>query len=213
MKVVNTFHQPSSVVSSSKCNLSPNCELGHLVVARTNRIEVSSIHAEGLRHECSLDIWGRVISVRAVAGYVSRGCLCCRMLSTHEAQDVELCNLLVLADHPDPRLLLLEYDDEGEQPSLKCVWEDELRDRNGRHAELFTDIVVSPSRDVAITSCYVGKLKVVHFQAGKVDSHFEVMYVLSSVLNEECTYVLLDYRSSPSLGSPFYTRIRQMNSR
>lgn len=71
MKVVNTFHQPSSVTGSLKCLLSSGSELGHLVVARTSRIEVSSIQQEGLKHECSLEIWGRVIAMRAVAARVS----------------------------------------------------------------------------------------------------------------------------------------------
>ena len=69
MKVVNTFHQPSSVVASVKCNLSAS-ELGHLAVAKTTKVEVSSIHSDGLRYECSVDIWGRIVSMRAVAAQV-----------------------------------------------------------------------------------------------------------------------------------------------
>ena len=71
MKVVNTFHQPSSVAGSLKCLLSPGSGLGHLVVAKSSRIEVSSIQQEGLKHECTLEIWGRVVSMRAVAARVS----------------------------------------------------------------------------------------------------------------------------------------------
>ena len=70
MKVVSTLHQPSAVLNSLKCNLSTKSELGHLVVAKPNRIEVSSLQAEGLRTECSLDIWGRVLSVRSVPAEV-----------------------------------------------------------------------------------------------------------------------------------------------
>ena len=70
MKVINTFHQPSTVVASLKCTLSSNPELSHLVVAKVSRIEVSSIQPEGLKHECSLDIWGRIICMRAVAAKV-----------------------------------------------------------------------------------------------------------------------------------------------
>lgn len=72
MKIISTFHQPSSVVASLKCSLAADpIELGHLVVAKTSRVEVSSIQPEGLRHECSLEIWGRVVAMRAVASHVS----------------------------------------------------------------------------------------------------------------------------------------------
>lgn len=70
MKVVTTFHQPSSVTSSLKCCLSAQNELGHLVVAKSNRIEVSAITAEGLGDECSLEMWGRVLSMKAVPAKV-----------------------------------------------------------------------------------------------------------------------------------------------
>lgn len=70
MKIVNTFHQPSTVIASLKCALSSDSQLAHLVVAKVSRIEVSSIQPEGLKHECSLEIWGRVISMRAVAAEV-----------------------------------------------------------------------------------------------------------------------------------------------
>ena len=75
--------------------------------------------------------------------------------------------------------MLLEYINDTEQPSLKCAWHSSLYDRIARHAELFTDIVVSPSKDVAVISCYVGKLKVVRFVGGQVDSDFDVLYVYS----------------------------------
>lgn len=70
MKVVTTLHQPSAVLSSLTCNLSSNSELGHLVAAKSNRIEVSSLRSEGLEPECSLEIWGRVLCVRAVPSEV-----------------------------------------------------------------------------------------------------------------------------------------------
>lgn len=70
MKVVTTLHRSSAVLHSLKCNLSAQAELGHLVIAKINRIEVSSIQAEGLKPECSLEIWGRVVSIRAVPSEV-----------------------------------------------------------------------------------------------------------------------------------------------
>ncbi|KAJ3557088.1 hypothetical protein NM688_g1656 [Phlebia brevispora] len=158
MKVVNTFHQPSSVTASVKCTLSADSPFGHLVVAKVSRIEVSSIRAEGLKHECSLDIWGRIVSMRAVA-----------------SEDPDLSNILVLTDHPDPRVILLEYIVKEGQATLECTWSSSLYDRATRHAEFFTDIVVSPSKDVAVVSCYIGKLKVLQFADGEVKSDFEVL--------------------------------------
>lgn len=63
MKVVSTFHAPSSVAASVKCSLTPDAE--HLVVAKTNRLEVFSLQPEGLKLECTHEFWGRVISVKA----------------------------------------------------------------------------------------------------------------------------------------------------
>lgn len=100
-----------------------------------------------------------------------------RLLDSHPPQEPALSNILVLTDHPDPRLLLLEYAVENGQASLSCTWHSSLFDRIARHAEFFTDIVVSPSRDLAVVSCYVGKLKVVRFVDGDVESEFEVMCV------------------------------------
>lgn len=79
MKVVTTLHPPSAVLSSVKCSLSAKSELGHLVVAKPNRIEVSSLQAEGLKAECSLEIWGRIMSIRAVPAEVRRIFRCGRI--------------------------------------------------------------------------------------------------------------------------------------
>lgn len=65
MKIVSTFHQPSSVLSSVKCQLSSR-DLEHLVIAKIHRIDVYSLQPHGLQHECGLEIWGKVVSVKAV---------------------------------------------------------------------------------------------------------------------------------------------------
>jgi DNA damage-binding protein 1 len=65
MKIVTTFHQPSSVLSSLKCRLASR-DLEHLVVAKLNRVDVFSLQPEGLKHECGLDIWGKILTVKAV---------------------------------------------------------------------------------------------------------------------------------------------------
>lgn len=158
MKVVTTLHPPSAVISSVRCKLASNNELGHLVVAKTNRLEVSSIHPEGLRQECGLEIWGRVLSVCVVPA---------------AAEGVS--NLLVLTDHSYPKLILLALEVGGETSELKEQWTTDLHDRNARHAEYLNDIVVHPAGRAAIVSCYAGKLTVVVFKKGKVDKHFEVI--------------------------------------
>ncbi|KAI0337556.1 hypothetical protein BDW22DRAFT_1363933 [Trametopsis cervina] len=158
MKVVSTFHQPSSVTSSLKCSLTSDSELGHLVVAKANRIEVSSITPEGLDPACSLEIWGRVLSIKAIPG-----------------EDPTVSNLLVLLDHPHPKLLLLEYTSGPVSPALSTTWSADLYDRHSRAAEFFTNIVTTTFGEVAVTSCYIGKLKVLYFDKGKVRKDFDVI--------------------------------------
>ena len=65
MKIVTTFHQPSSVISSLKCQLSSR-GLEHLVVAKLHRIDVYALQPDGLEHRCGLEIWGKVLSIRSV---------------------------------------------------------------------------------------------------------------------------------------------------
>lgn len=65
MKIVTTFHQPSAVLSSVKCQLARG-DLEHLVVARLNRIDVYSLQPHGLQRECGVEIWGKVRSVKAI---------------------------------------------------------------------------------------------------------------------------------------------------
>ena len=85
--------------------------------------------------------------------------------------------MLVLTDHPDPKLILLEYHTDKGTPELTETWSSSLYDRHARHAEYLNDIIVHPAGRAAIVSCYAGKLKVVTFKNGKVDSDFDVMSV------------------------------------
>lgn len=61
---------------------------------------------------------------------------------------------------------------------LKEKWSQSLYDRNSRPAEYLTDIVVHPAGKAAVISCYVGKLRVLTFKNGKVDSNFDIMSVI-----------------------------------
>lgn len=65
MKVVTTFHQPSSVLASLKCRLGSR-DTENLVVAKINKLIVYSIPPHGLQRECSLDVWGKVLTVKAI---------------------------------------------------------------------------------------------------------------------------------------------------
>ena len=63
MKIISTFHPTSSVLSSVKCRLSSR-DLEHLIVAKLNRIDAYTVRPHGLQHECGLDVWGKVCSVK-----------------------------------------------------------------------------------------------------------------------------------------------------
>jgi DNA damage-binding protein 1 len=65
MKIVTTFHQPSSVLGSLKCRLSTR-DLDHLVVTKLNRVEVYSLQSTGVKLECSLEIYGKLAAVKAI---------------------------------------------------------------------------------------------------------------------------------------------------
>ena len=66
MKVVSTFFQPSSVVASVKANLISDNELEHLVIAKTDRIEVYELLPDRLNLECTLEVWGRITSLQVL---------------------------------------------------------------------------------------------------------------------------------------------------
>ncbi|KAK7682424.1 hypothetical protein QCA50_014629 [Cerrena zonata] len=149
MKLVTTFHSTSSVVGSLKCRLTPDSELEYLVIARPNRIEVSALTPDGLRPECELEIWGRVLALRSIPS-------------------PDAAKLLILTDHPDPYAIVLAFDPDSPTPSLRTLSSVSLHDRNAQHAEFCTDAIVSPDGEVAIISCYKGKLRVLSLDEGKI---------------------------------------------
>jgi hypothetical protein len=72
MKVVTTFHPPSAVLCSLKCKLDVvDSNREHLVVAKLNRLDVFSCRPDGLHHECGLEVWGRILSIKAIPVKVS----------------------------------------------------------------------------------------------------------------------------------------------
>ena len=72
MRVVGTFHPSSSVSRSLKCTLTPDPSLEFLVVAKTDKLEAFSLQPEGLKRECVLNMWGRIVGVQDVPAKVRR---------------------------------------------------------------------------------------------------------------------------------------------
>ncbi|KAF9561348.1 hypothetical protein CPC08DRAFT_689138 [Agrocybe pediades] len=157
MKVVSTFHPSSSVVSSLKCTLATK-DLEHLVVAKLNRIDVYSVNAHGLEHDCGLDIWGKICSVKALP---------------HSEYEVR-SNIIVMITHPEPELLILKYSKDGDGIAhLELAKSIPLFERLPRVAEFFNNVLVHPSGKQAIVSCYATKLKVITFSGGEYVSDFD----------------------------------------
>lgn len=70
MRVVSTFHPPSSVTDAIKCHLTSDHALIHLVVTKSDRLDIYSVQPSGLRYECGAEIWDRVVTVRAIPAQV-----------------------------------------------------------------------------------------------------------------------------------------------
>ncbi|EPQ54734.1 hypothetical protein GLOTRDRAFT_116530 [Gloeophyllum trabeum ATCC 11539] len=158
MRVVTTFHSPSSVVASVKCRLSPDGE--HLVVAKPDRVEVHALGEDALKYECSLEIWGRVVSVKELPRYGST-----------------YSNVILLTDHPAPRLYVLSLSTAASgQAELVVAHSLTLTERLARPQEFYCDVLVDPEGQVAVVSCYAGKLKVVEFDNGEYKSDFDAQF-------------------------------------
>ncbi|KAL5524495.1 hypothetical protein ACEPAF_9635 [Sanghuangporus sanghuang] len=158
MKAVATFHGPTSVVASIKTTLTDDEGLEFLVVAKSSVLEVFALLPDSLRLQCSLEIWGRIISLQSVA-------------SEENAQH----NLLILTDHPDPRLILLNYVEgsAGSTPSLKTLKMVSLHERNSRPAEYVNTCLVDHKGKVAVSCSYTGKLRVLELEDGLISSDFD----------------------------------------
>ncbi|KAJ6557241.1 CPSF A subunit region-domain-containing protein [Mycena vulgaris] len=155
MKIVSTFHQPSSVICSLKCHLT-SAGLEHLVVAKLNGLDVYSIQPEGLKHECRWNVWGNILSVKSVP-----------------IGDSSRSNLIVMIDHPDPELVFLAYNESKRTGgTLSTTGRLDLHEKNQRPAEFLNDVVVHPGGKLAIVSCYTGKLRGVVLSEGKYKEDF-----------------------------------------
>ncbi|KAJ3744599.1 CPSF A subunit region-domain-containing protein [Lentinula detonsa] len=160
-RILTTFHSSSSVISSVKCSLSSASssstdvedQYQHLVIAKLNSIQVYSIRETGLELECSVEIRGKVRAIKRVP-----------------IANTTRSNLLVLLDHPDPEILILNYTETSERASgrLNIKHQVPLDERGSRPAEFCLDAIVHPSGRFAVVSCYTGKLKVVMVESGEV---------------------------------------------
>ncbi|KAJ7729698.1 CPSF A subunit region-domain-containing protein [Mycena maculata] len=161
MKIVSTFHQPSSVLCSLKCHLT-SAGVEHLVVAKLNGLDVYSVEAEGLQHQSRWDVWGNILTVKSVP-----------------TGDSSRSNLIVMLDHPAPELIFLTYTD----GSLTTKNRLELLERNPRPSEFCNDIIVHPGGKYAIASCYTGKLKGIILSTGEYKSYFDMSVMELGILS------------------------------
>ena len=85
-------------------------------------------------------------------------------------------NLLLLTDHPDPRLVFLSYlTSSSGSPSLKSLKTLSLHHHSACPSEFLHAISVDPSGRVAVVSYYTGKIKVVELGDGLYTNDFDVM--------------------------------------
>ncbi|KAI0308473.1 hypothetical protein OF83DRAFT_1180779 [Amylostereum chailletii] len=194
MKVITTFHTSSSVVASVAGHLTNDSSLRHLIVGYSDRLVVYSAQPDGLRQECVTEIWGRLMSLK--------------ILPRESKPD----RLLLLTDHPEPQLIVLSYD-----PGANTLDRDlhlNLTERNARVSEFFHDVAVSPLGDIAVVSCYSGKLRAVRLvgksNANELDQTIPEFNLISlafvSTDEDEDTYALaflyLDHQNKRQLISP-----------
>lgn len=66
MKLVATFHGPTSVSHSITCNLTNDEDIEYLIVARTSVLEAFAILPESLSLQCTFEVWGRISSLKAL---------------------------------------------------------------------------------------------------------------------------------------------------
>ncbi|KAF8967077.1 CPSF A subunit region-domain-containing protein [Flammula alnicola] len=165
MKIVSTFHPSSSVLSSVKCRLGTR-DLEHLVVAKLNRLDVYSLRTHGLQHECGLDVWGKICSLKRIPLYETRS------------------NIAIMLTHPDPELIFLAYEESDAGIAQLTVKKQlSLFERLPRIAEYFTDFLIHPSGNLAVVSCYAAKLKVITLKGGNYQEDFDVSFPELNVLS------------------------------
>lgn len=176
MKVVTTFHAPSSVVSSVKCRLGSR-DIEHLAVAKHSRVDVYSLQPNGLQHECGIDLFGKVKCVRAIPIQVSSvpKSLGRATQQMCDLKGTERSKLAVMFAHPDPEVLFFSYEESiTGQKQLVVNRTVVLQERGTRPAEFYNDLLVHPSGKIALVHCFMGRIKVIQLKAGDYERECDV---------------------------------------
>jgi DNA damage-binding protein 1 len=85
-------------------------------------------------------------------------------------------NLLLLTDHPEPRLIFFSYSTPSSgSPFLRTLKTLSLHRGHARPSEFLHTVLVDPSGRVAVVNCYTGKIKVVELDDGLYANEFDVM--------------------------------------
>ncbi|KAH8824837.1 mono-functional DNA-alkylating methyl methanesulfonate N-term-domain-containing protein [Flagelloscypha sp. PMI_526] len=149
MRLVSTFHPPSVVLHSLKCKLDDS-ENEYFVTAGPSHIDVYALSETGLIHHTGLDVWGSIQRIVAVP-------------ISDEADGK--AKLLVLLGHPEPELLLLDFNHASNLLSLSS--QISLFQRGQQVSEFLTDVLVHPNGSYAVAHVYQGKLLVVTLENGE----------------------------------------------
>lgn len=98
----------------------------------------------------------------------------CISLAKHASISVQ--TLIVTTDHPDPKLLFLEYipDDGFKSGRLVCFHSLSLLERSSRPTEFFSGCLVDHKGTVAVVGSYVGRLKILELDDGRLTTEFDV---------------------------------------
>lgn len=178
MKVVSTFHHPSAVTCSAKCKLVPN-NREYLAVGKTNRIELYSLQPKGLHLESTLDVWAHVVAIRPVEFLVRVKCLL-RNVTLNFEQDPAETKLLILTDHPFPKLILLScvISKDGVPTLQEDDWKS-LHEVGAQFSEELTDVIVNDDASVVVSICYARRLRVILLDNHMFGESHDVLFVLS----------------------------------
>lgn len=134
-----------------------------------------SLQEDGLQLECTLEIWGRVLAVRAIPIMVRIVSDSRSQVRLTKIQGSVRSNLLVMLDHPDPELIFLSYTESAEAGSAKLSVRKQLAlyERGARPAEFYNNVLVDPYGQLAVVSCYTGRLNLIQLKAGGYDDNFD----------------------------------------
>ena len=74
-----------------------------------------------------------------------------------------------MLDHPEPELLFFTYDSK-----LVLAKQLSLYERGPRPAEFLNTVLVHPSGQLAVVSCYTSRLKIIKLELGEFLHEFDI---------------------------------------